>query len=1062
MQNKTRIKDLQAPRRIRAYLAANAERPVLLLAGSEEAAERYAKDVRCSTDEPFVHLPSRGVPYGEVFSPPVVHVGERQRSLSSLSGARIVVAGPLALMERTPLYEPLRLEGGVEMELDDCLARLVELGYERVDRISRHGEFTVRGGIVDVFPSTRRSPVRVEWWGDEVESIRAVSLATQRVVRRLEGVVVYAAREGDLASLAAASDEDLPEEARQGVRVPGLDRLLLGLNLISARDLLPQGIEVWAEEPAERLPVEDDDRGTEDVVRELYEDPPEPDLRFVTTADVGNVEIVSAPPVTATPSTTIREAGRRLQSLLDEGLRVFVACSSVGEAKRTAYTLGEVGRSVKEARRVSSSLPPGLYAVPGEVEEGFSYPEGGVAVVRRDTLFGRKRAQGTRTSSPSVSSFADLKSGDLVVHQAQGIGRFEGLVSKEVLGATRDYMQVSYRDGDTLFVPYEQMELLHKYVGGETARLDKLGGSSWAVVTDRVRSRVKALAGELLRVQAARANTEGFAFPEDSEWEMELEESFPYQETPDQAAAIAAVKADMQSPHPMDRLVCGDVGFGKTEVAVRAAFKAALSGKQVMMLAPTTILVQQHYRTFTERLGRFAVRVESLSRFSTAAERKRTLRNFAAGEVDVLIGTHALLGAEIRPKDLGLVIVDEEQRFGVRHKERLKEFKASVDLLTLTATPIPRTMQMGLAALRDISVIETPPSGRRSILTHVGPYEEDLVRRAVEKEVRRGGQIFFVHNRVESIDEVAERLGDLVPDARLVVAHGQMPERALEDTMQRFLSREADVLVTTTIIESGLDVATANTLIVDRADAMGLAQLYQLRGRIGRSTEQAYAYLFAPLGATAESQKRLEALMDFTELGSGFAIAMRDLEIRGAGNLLGSEQSGHIAAVGFEMYLRLLEEAVALAKGQPAKQEETAPVIVELTLDAYLPVDYVRDEIERVDLYRRASGVHTLAELDDLAEELSERFGEPPEPALNLLGLSRIKLLAREVGAMAVNYRSGTLSITGITTTAAAPALIRRATGGTVAGREGRVTVSGSSLGALELAEETLRAFARV
>ena len=1062
MQNRTRIKDLQAPRRIRAYLAANAERPVLLLAGSEEAAERYAKDVRCFTDEPFVHLPSRGVPYGEVFSPPVVHVGERQRSLSSLSGARIVVAGPLALMERTPLYEPLRLEGGVEMELDDCLARLVELGYERVDRISRHGEFTVRGGIVDVFPSTRRSPVRVEWWGDEVESIRAVSLATQRVVRRLEGVVVYAAREGDLASLAAASDEDLPEEARQGVRVPGLDRLLLGLNLISARDLLPQGIEVWAEEPAERLPVEDDDRGTEDVVRELYEDPPEPDLRFVTTADVGNVEIVSAPPVTATPSTTIREAGRRLQSLLDEGLRVFVACSSVGEAKRTAYALGEVGRSVKEARRVSSSLPPGLYAVPGEVEEGFSYPEGGVAVVRRDTLFGRKRAQGTRTSSPSVSSFADLKSGDLVVHQAQGIGRFEGLVSKEVLGATRDYMQVSYRDGDTLFVPYEQMELLHKYVGGETARLDKLGGSSWAVVTDRVRSRVKALAGELLRVQAARANTEGFAFPEDSEWEMELEESFPYQETPDQAAAIAAVKADMQSPHPMDRLVCGDVGFGKTEVAVRAAFKAALSGKQVMMLAPTTILVQQHYRTFTERLGRFAVRVESLSRFSTAAERKRTLRNFAAGEVDVLIGTHALLGAEIRPKDLGLVIVDEEQRFGVRHKERLKEFKASVDLLTLTATPIPRTMQMGLAALRDISVIETPPSGRRSILTHVGPYEEDLARRAVEKEVRRGGQIFFVHNRVESIDEVAERLGDLVPDARLVVAHGQMPERALEDTMQRFLSREADVLVTTTIVESGLDVATANTLIVDRADAMGLAQLYQLRGRIGRSTEQAYAYLFAPLGATAESQKRLEALMDFTELGSGFAIAMRDLEIRGAGNLLGSEQSGHIAAVGFEMYLRLLEEAVALAKGQPAKQEETAPVIVELTLDAYLPVDYVRDEIERVDLYRRASGVHTLAELDDLAEELSERFGEPPEPALNLLGLSRIKLLAREVGATAVNYRSGTLSITGITTTAAAPALIRRATGGTVAGREGRVAVSSSSLGALELAEETLRALTRV
>jgi transcription-repair coupling factor (superfamily II helicase) len=626
----------------------------------------------------------------------------------------------------------------------------------------------------------------------------------------------------------------------------------------------------------------------------------------------------------------------------------------------------------------------------------------------------------------------------------------------------RSYMQVSYRDGDTLFVPYEQMELLHKYVGGgDKTRLDKLGGSSWAAITDKVRKRVKALAGELLRVQAMRAAAEGFAFPEDSEWEMELEESFPYQETPDQAAAIAAVKADMQRPTPMDRLVCGDVGFGKTEVAVRAAFKAALAGKQVMMLAPTTILVQQHHRTFKERLGRFAVRVESLSRFSTASERKRILSDFAAGKVDVLIGTHAILGAEVRPKDLGLVIVDEEQRFGVRHKERIKEFKASVDLLTLTATPIPRTMQMGLASLRDISVIETPPVGRRSILTHMGPYDEDLVRRAIEKEVRRGGQVFFVHNRVESINEAAERLRPLVPDARFAVAHGQMPERALEDVMREFLDREADVLVATTIVESGLDVATANTLVVDRADAMGLSQLYQLRGRIGRSTEQAYAYLFAPLGATLESQKRLEALMDFTELGSGFAIAMRDLEIRGAGNLLGSEQSGHIAAVGFEMYLRLLEEAVALAQGNPVEEEAAAPVIVELALDAYLPVDYVRDEVERVDLYRRASGVHTLAELDDLAEELAERFGEPPEPALNLLGLSRIKLLAREVGATAVNYRADTLSITGVTASEATLALIRKATEGVVGGREGRVTVRGSALGPLELAEESLRALRR-
>jgi transcription-repair coupling factor (superfamily II helicase) len=511
----------------------------------------------------------------------------------------------------------------------------------------------------------------------------------------------------------------------------------------------------------------------------------------------------------------------------------------------------------------------------------------------------------------------------------------------------------------------------------------------------------------------------------------------------------------------MDRLVCGDVGFGKTEVSVRAAFKAALAGKQTMMLAPTTILVQQHERTFKERLGSYAVRVESLSRFTAPAARKRILADFAAGEVDVLVGTHALLGAEVRPKDLGLVVVDEEQRFGVRHKERIREYKTSVDVLTLTATPIPRTMQMGLASLRDISVIETPPAGRRSILTHVGPYDEDLVKRAIEREVVRGGQTFFVHNRVESIDEVAERLRELLPGVNFVTAHGQLPERELEGVMQYFLDGRADVLVTTTIVESGLDVATANTLIVDRADAMGLAQLYQLRGRIGRSTEQAYAYLFSPLGATVESQKRLEALMDFTELGSGFAIAMRDLEIRGAGNLLGAEQSGHIAAVGFEMYLSLLEEAVALAKGESPERREERPVIVELTLDAYLPPEYVMDEIERVDLYRRASGSSSLAEVDDLGEELADRFGEPPQPARNLLGLSRVKLLAREVGATSVTYRAGNLAVTGVTAGSAVPALIRRATGGTVSTRMGRISVHAPELDPLTLAEETLRALQR-
>jgi transcription-repair coupling factor (superfamily II helicase) len=964
----------------------------------------------------------------------------------------MVVAGPLAFAERTPLYEPMELAAGTELEFDATLERLVALGYERVDRASRPGEFAMRGGIIDAFPSTRRSPVRVEWWGDEIESVRAVSLATQRVVRELEAVTIFAAREGDLASL-AATDEDLPEEARRGVRVPGLDRLLLGLDPISPRGLLPDGVEVWREEPQEDIP--DDLDG---LVPDLYDrDPLAPDVQFSIGEDG---EAVSAPPVVAF-SDTLREAARRLDSLVEDGLAVFVACSSRGEARRTVYAFGEINRQLREAERVDATLPPGLYAVPGEVEEGFTYPDGGIAVFRRDSLLGRRREARRRSGGRSLASFADLKVGDLVVHEMQGIGRFEGLVAQTVLGATRDYMQVGYRGGDTLFVPYEQMELLHKYVGGEEARLDKLGGATWAQVTDRVRKRVKALAGELLRLHAQRASAPGFGFPEDGEWERELEEGFPYQETPDQEAAITAVKTDMQRPHPMDRLVCGDVGFGKTEVSVRAAFKAALAGKQTMMLAPTTILVQQHERTFRERLGAYAVRVESLSRFTSAADRRRILTDFAAGEVDVLIGTHALLGSEILPKDLGLVVVDEEQRFGVRHKERIKQYKSSVDVLTLTATPIPRTMQMGLASLRDISVIETPPAGRRSILTHVGPYDEDLVNHAIEREVARGGQTFFVHNRVESIDEVAERLREQMPGVRFVTAHGQMPERALEGVMQHFLDGQADVLVTTTIVESGLDVATANTLIVDRSDAMGLAQLYQLRGRIGRSRNQAYAYLFAPLGATVESQKRLEALLDFTELGSGFAIAMRDLEIRGAGNLLGAEQSGHIAAVGFEMYLNLLEEAVAAAKGEPQERTEERPVIVELTLDAFLPPGYVMDEIERVDLYRRASGLGSLAEVEDLSEELVDRFGELPEPARNLLGLSRVKLLARETGASSVTFRSGNLTVTGATAGSAAPALIRRATGGTLTTRTGRISVRAPEHDPLTLAEETLRALIR-
>ena len=910
MSERTQTRSLRAPRRVRAYLAANGGRPSLLLATSEEAAERYAREAAVFTDGPVVHLPSRGVPYGDVFDPAVTRVGRRQRALRSLRSARVVVAGPLAFMERTPLYEPLELAAGTEIELDATLERLVALGYERVDRVSRPGEFAVRGGIVDVFPSTRRSPVRVEWWGDEIESVRAVSLATQRVVRELEAVTVYAAREGDLAGL-AATDEDIPEEARRGVRVPGLDRLLLDLNPVSPRRLLPEDVEVWREEPQEDVREEVDG-----LVRGLYDrDLPEPDVEF-SLGEEG--EAVSAPPVVAF-SDTLREAARRLDSLVEDGLAVFVACSSRGEARRTVYAFGEINRRMREAERVDASLPPGLYAVPGEVEEGFTYPDGGLAVFRRDSLLGRRREARRRSGGRSVASFADLKVGDLVVHAMQGIGRFEGLVAQEVLGATRDYMQVSYRGGDTLFVPYEQMELLHKYVGGEGARLDKLGGATWAQVTDRVRKRVKALAGELLRLHAQRASAPGFAFPEDGEWERELEEGFPYQETPDQEAAITAVKTDMQRPHPMDRLVCGDVGFGKTEVSVRAAFKAALAGKQTMMLAPTTILVQQHERTFRESLGSYAVRVESLSRFTTPRTGSSILADFPSGEVDVLIGTHALLGSEIRPKDLGLVVVDEEQRFGVRHKERIKEYKSFRGRAHADGDPDPTHHADGprLAARhkrhRD-APRRTPqhPHARRPLRGgprkaghRAGgrPRRADLLRPQPRREHRRG--------RGEAAASSCPASGSSRRTARCRSGRSKASCGTSSTGGPTCSSRRPSSRAGSTWRRRTPSSWTAPT-------RWGWPSSTSCGAGSGAPREQAYAYLFAPLGATVESQKRLEALMDFTELGSGFAIAMRDLEIRGAGNLLGAEQSGHIAAVGFEMYLSLLEEAVARRQGRAA------------------------------------------------------------------------------------------------------------------------------------------------
>ncbi len=618
-----------------------------------------------------------------------------------------------------------------------------------------------------------------------------------------------------------------------------------------------------------------------------------------------------------------------------------------------------------------------------------------------------------------LRSFAELRTGDIVVHEDHGIARFAGFDTKTVAGVTRDYLYLEYAGSDRVFTPVDQLAKISRYVGAGGAHppLSRLGGSRWDTLKARARRAAQELAGELLNLYAERRRREGHAFEGDTDWQREFENAFPYSETPDQRDAIEFVKSDMEAPRPMDRLICGDVGYGKTEVALRAAFKAVQDGKQVMMLVPTTILAQQHYGTFSERLKDYPVTVEQVSRFRPAAEQRATVKRFADGEADILIGTHRLLSRDVRAKDLGLLIVDEEQRFGVRQKELLRQLKLKVDVISMSATPIPRTLQMSLAGVRDISVIETPPEGRRPVKTYVGEYDEELVRRALSREHERGGQSFFLHNRIETIDETAELLRGLLPDLRFEVAHGQMDERTLERRMLAFLRGDADVLVSTSIIESGIDIPQANTLIVERADTFGLAQLYQIRGRVGRSRERAYAYLLYPSAAalTPDAAQRLSALSDYTELGSGFRIAMRDLEIRGAGNLLGDEQSGHVAALGFELYMQMLDEAVAAAAdGAGTAGEEWEPVRLDVNVDAYVPVEYIGYEQAKVDVHRRIAAAREVAELVELRSELEDRFGPVPEPLDNLIALQQARIKLGQAGARAVTFRGGRLAVTPI------------------------------------------------
>jgi transcription-repair coupling factor (superfamily II helicase) len=1034
-----------------------AEKPAIVVAADDRSARDLALDLRAFLGPEAVRFfPARGVRYESQLAPPPHLVGLRIGALDALLESAegrpaVVVASAVSLMERIPDPE-LRPHGfaiatGEELDLAETLERLVACGYEREEQVFERGQFAVRGGILDVYPATEERAVRVELFGDEVESLRWFSTFTQRSLGEAERVEIAPAAELDpayreLAELAASEETD---------ERPDVAEILPVERFRSFLELLPETISVVVASEEELRPALADH--WQDVTTSLHSEdahhlylPPDAVAEALEKKVAVKLSAVSQDQPHAfraqaadTAARSIGEAEPELEKLVRGGYMTVVAWGRRGEAERAAYNLARLRPAFLEGGEPASG--GGLWFTVSRLREGFIAPQLKIAVIPDHRLLRRRRAERPEPGvGRALQAFTELRAGDVVVHTDHGIGRFTGFDTKTVASVTRDYLELEYRDGDRVFVPTDQLDKLSRYVGanGHAPALSKLGSKSWDNMKARARRAAEELAGELINIYAERKRRPGHGFAEDSEWQLEFERAFPYRETDDQLDAIEQTKADMEAERPMDRLICGDVGYGKTEVALRAAFKAANDGRQTIVLAPTTILAQQHFGTFTERLADYPFRIELLSRFRSAAEQRAVVRDFAEGKVDILIGTHRLLSRDVEPKDLGLVIVDEEQRFGVKQKELLRQLRLRVDVLSLSATPIPRTLQMSLAGLRDISVIETPPEGRRPIHTYVGEYDDDLVRVAIERELERKGQVFYLHDRVETIDEAAEGVRALVPQARVAVAHGQMESASLERAMIDFLRGSDSVLVSTTIIESGLDIPHANTLIVERANRLGLAQLYQIRGRVGRSRERAHAYLLYPSaeGLSTEAAARLSTLSDYTELGSGFKIAMRDLEIRGAGNLLGSEQSGHVAAVGFELYCRMLDEAV---KAERLEQEDGAdgpsdwePVRLDVPVDAYVPATYIPYEVAKIDVHRRIAAAREPAELGFLAEELEDRFGPVPEPVENLLKLQEARIKLGRAGARTVELRGDRLTAAPITLDSAQSKALRAEIGDVV------------------------------
>jgi transcription-repair coupling factor (superfamily II helicase) len=975
------------------------------------------------------------------------------------SAPRVIVAPVRALLQRLgptgPAPAPVVVCPGDLLDAEELVARLVGMGYRREYQVEHRGEVAVRGGIVDVFGSVGDLPVRIDLFGDEVDRLTSFDPGDQRSVEALSRVEIFGCRElvstPEVRERAKALFATEPwgraswERLAEGLVFDGMESWLPWLTAEEQvlPDLLTKGAQVIVVEP-DRMrnraaELVEEEAALAQTLAQTWGARPHgvsghegfPALhldfeRMLARTEAPELAMLSAPESPRTP--TITASGwdpaahglvKQLADMAAGGWRVTVCAEGTGSAARLAETL-ELSVPVVADPAPGELAAPGVRVVVASLERGFVLPGLRLAVLAEADVTGRRRTHRRPRARTRASEgfFDDLAPGSYVVHVTHGVARYAGMVRRALGGAERDYLLLEYRGGDRLYVPSDQIDAVTPYTGGESPSLHRMGGSDWNRAKAKVRSAAREIAVELVDLYRRRQVTPGHCSGPDTPWQVEMEDAFAYVETPDQASAITAVKADMEAPVPMDRLVCGDVGFGKTEVAVRAAFKAVQDGRQAAVLVPTTLLAAQHFQTFSERYAGYPLRVEVLSRFLTPAQAREVLAGLASGAVDVVIGTHRLLSGDVVFKSLGLLVVDEEQRFGVSHKEAIKAISVGVDVLTLTATPIPRTLEMSLTGIRDLSLLNTPPADRQPILTYVGVYDERAVSEALRRELLREGQVFFVHNRVADIGAVAARLRALVPEARIAVAHGQMDEGTLEKVVLDFWEGAYDVLVCTTIIESGIDMPTVNTMVVDRADRLGLGQLHQLRGRVGRAGTRAYAYLFYPPERSLSEQayERLRTIGEHTELGSGFKIAMRDLEIRGAGNLLGGDQSGHIAAVGYDLYVRMVSEAVAELKGSPVPAP--AEVSLELGVDANLPPDYVERDDLRLEAYRRLATASSLAEVDDIGAEWADRFGPPPPSALALLDVARLRAEClrtgvREVTVIGVSGSAGGSSVRG-------------------------------------------------